>query len=371
MQDERLKKLARNLVGYSTNVQKGDKVLIEVFDCADDIAEALVEAVYEAGGIPFVDMVRARVQRAWLMGATKEQIEAQTRWDIARMKEMDAYIAFRGNDNSSENADVPRGAMQLYQSIYSKQVHSELRVAKTKWVVLRYPNPSMAQLAGMSTKAFEDYYFKVCNLDYAKMDKAMDHLKKLMDKTDQVRLVAPDTDITFSIKGIGSKKCAGHMNVPDGEVYSAPGLDSVNGRITYNTPSYYQGFKFENVSLTFRDGVIVEAMANDMERINKILDTDEGARRVGEFSLGVNPYIDSPMCDILFDEKITGSIHFTPGSAYDDADNGNRSAVHWDLVLIQRKDWGGGEIYFDERLIRKDGIFVVPELLCLNPENLV
>lgn len=370
MTDPRMRKLADSLVTYSCRVQPGEKVLIEIFDCEDIIAEELVAAVYRAGGVPFVDIIRPKVQRAWLMQATKQQIEAQTEWDIARMREMDAYIAFRGNDNSSELADVPQDKMALYQSIYSKKVHSELRVQKTKWVVLRYPNSAMAQLSGMSTRAFEDYYYDVCNLDYAKMSAAMDHLLALMNRTDKVRMTGPGTDISFSIRGIGAKKCAGRMNVPDGEVYSAPVRDSVNGTIAFNTPSFCQGFRFENIRFTFKDGKIIEAQANDTERINRILDTDEGARYIGEFSLGVNPYITDPMCDTLFDEKITGSIHFTPGSAYDDADNGNRSAIHWDLVWIQRPEWGGGEIYFDDRLIRKDGRFVIPELLCLNPEAL-
>ena len=371
MTDERMKKLAKNLVAYSCAVQPGEKVLIEVFDCEDVVAEELVKAVYEAGGIPFVDMVRTKAQRAWLLGATEEQMRLQTKWDAARMADMDAYIAFRGNDNSSELSDVPDARMKLYQSIYSKQVHSELRVQKTKWVVLRYPNSSMAQLAGMSTRAFEDYYFNVCNLDYGKMSRAMNALKARMDSTDTVRLVAPGTDMTFSIKGIGSIKCDGRLNIPDGEVYSAPVMGSANGVITFNAPSFYQGFKYEGVSLTMRDGVIVDAAANDAKRVNEILDTDEGARRIGEFAIGVNPYITRPMGDILFDEKITGSIHFTPGNAYDDADNGNRSAVHWDLVLIMTPQWGGGEIWFDGELVRRDGRFVLPELECLNPENLV
>ena len=371
MTDPRLHTLANKLVNYSCQVKPGEKVLIEIFDCEDVLAEELVEQVFAAGGIPFVNIIRPKVQRAWLMQATEEQIKAQTEWDVARMGEMDAYIAFRGNDNSAEMEDVPEDKMRLYSSIYSKRVHTELRVKKTKWVVLRYPNSGMAQLADMSTRRFEDFYFKVCNLDYQKMSDAMDALLDLFSKTDRVRLVGPGTDIGFSVKGIGAKKCAGHMNVPDGEVYTAPVLDSVNGTITFNTPSYNQGFKFENISLTLKNGVIVEATANDTERLNKILDTDEGARRIGEFSLGINPYITEPMCDTLFDEKIAGSIHFTPGSAYEDADNGNRSAVHWDLVLIQRKEWGGGEIWFDDTLIRKDGIFVIPELTCLNPENLV
>jgi len=260
--------------------------------------------------------------------------------------------------------------MRLYSSIYVERVHHRIRVNDTKWVVLRYPNSSMAQLAGKSTRSFEDFYFDVCNLDYSKMDKAMNALKAVMERTDKVRITGPGTDLSFSIKGMSAVKCSGHMNVPDGEIYTAPLRDSVEGFITYNTPSISNGFKFENVKLTFSKGKIVEATANDTERINGILDTDEGARYIGEFALGVNPYIMEPMCDILFDEKISGSIHFTPGSCYEDAYNGNKSAVHWDLVLIQRPEYGGGEIWFDDVLIRKDGLFVLPELECLNPEQL-
>ncbi|MBR4079383.1 MAG: aminopeptidase [Christensenellaceae bacterium] len=371
MTDPRLTQLADNLVNYSCRVQPGERVLIEMFDCEDILAEELIKAVYRAGGVPFVDVIRTKVQREWLIGLSKEQVELQTKWDLARMEDMDAYIAFRGSENSMENSDVPTEQMHYYQSIYSHQVHSELRVKNTKWVVLRYPNPSMAQLSGKSTRSFEDFYFNVCNLDYSKMNEAMKPLVALMERTDKVRITAKDTDITFSIKGQKAVPCAGHCNIPDGEVYTSPIRDSINGRITYNTPSIYQGFKFENVSLLFKDGKIIEATANDNERINHIFDTDDGARYVGEFALGVNPYIMDPMCDILFDEKISGSIHFTPGSAYDDADNGNRSAIHWDLVLIQREEWGGGDIWFDDVLIRHNGRFMIPELECLNPENLI
>ena len=370
MTDNRLRTLAENLVNYSCRVKPGEKVLIEIFDCEDIIAEELVAAVYRAGGLPFVNMMRSKVQRAWLMGLHEEQAELQAKWDMARMKDMDAYIAFRGNDNSAENADVPEENMRIYNTIYSERVHSDIRVRNTKWCILRYPNSSMAQLSGMSTRAFEDFYFDVCCLDYAKMASAMQSLKALMERTDKVRIVSKGTDLSFSIKGQKAVPCAGECNIPDGEVYTSPIKDSVNGRITYNTPSFYNGFKFENVSLEFKDGKIVTATANDNEKVNAVFDTDEGARFVGEFAIGVNPYILHPMCDILFDEKICGSIHFTPGAAYDDADNGNRSAVHWDLVLIQREEYGGGEIYFDDALIRKDGIFVLDELKCLNPENL-
>lgn len=310
------------------------------------------------------------VQRAMLKNANKEQLELWAELDLERMKKMDCYIGIRAGENVNDMADVPEENMKLYNALYSHPVHSEERVKRTKWVVLRYPNASMAQLANTSTEAFEDFYFDVCNLDYSKMDRAQDPLAELMRNTDKVRIVGPGTDLSFSIKNIGAEKCSGQKNIPDGEVYTAPVRDSVNGTIAYNTPTLYNGVTFENIKFRFENGKIVEATGSDTKRLNEILDSDEGARYIGEFAIGFNPYILTPMKDILFDEKIAGSLHFTPGQAYDVTDNGNRSSIHWDLVLIQRPEYGGGEIYFDDRLIRKDGLFVIPELEALNPENL-
>lgn len=370
LRDPRIETLAKNLINYSVKLQKGEKVLIENFGLQRELVTALVEEAYKAGGYPFVLLKDHIVDRALLLGAQDEQFNMMADFEANVMGKMDAYIGLRSGDNINEHADVPDDKMKIHGSTIGKKVHREIRVPKTRWVVLRYPTSSMAQLAKMSTEGFEDFYFNVCNLDYGKMDKAMDNLVELMNKTDKVRITGQGTDLTFSIKDIPAIKCSGEMNIPDGEVYTAPVKDSVNGVITYNTPSPYQGFTFENVKLTFKDGKIVEAESNDTERINKIFDTDEGARYVGEFAIGVNPYISHPMQDILFDEKIDGSFHFTPGQCYDNAYNGNHSNIHWDMVNIQRADYGGGEMYFDDVLIRKDGRFVVPELEALNPENL-
>ncbi|AZR73054.1 aminopeptidase [Anoxybacter fermentans] len=370
MRDPRVKKLAENLIDYSVELQPGEKILIEVIGGEVPLARELIRKVYEVGGMPFLTTKDRVLWREILKGATKEQMEMMAHYEAERMKDMDAYIGIRAGKNVNQWADIPGDKMNLYMEYFNKPVHFDIRVPKTKWCVLRYPNDSMAQLANMSTEAFEDFYFNVCNLDYAKMSKAMDNLIELMDKTDEVRIIGPGTDLTFSIAGIKSVKCDGKRNIPDGEIFTAPVRDSVNGVITYNVPAVYQGFTFENIRLEFKDGKIIKAEANDTERINKIFDTDEGARYIGEFALGVNPYILNPMKDTLFDEKINGSFHFTPGGTYDECDNGNRSAIHWDLVCIQRPEYGGGEIYFDGRLIRKDGRFVVKELESLNPENL-
>ena len=369
--DERIKKLAYNLVNYSCRVQKGEKVLISCSGVHPlPLVKQIIKEVYAAGALPFVNFTTNSIGRELLLNITEEQLKIMAECDAARMSQMDAYIGVRGEDNISEMSDVPSEKLSMYDRLYTSPVHHDIRVPKTKWVVLRYPSPSMAQSAHQSLEAFEDYYYNVCNLDYGKMSKAMDALVELMNKTDKVRLTAKNTDITFSIKDIPAIKCAGSCNIPDGEVYTAPVRESVIGTITYNTPSEYNSFKFENVSLTFKDGKIIECTGNDSERRKSVFDTDEGARYIGEFAIGVNPYITTPMNNILFDEKIMGSIHFTPGNCYEDAYNGNKSAIHWDLVLIQTPEFGGGEIYFDDRLIRKDGRFVVPELEVLNPENL-
>ncbi|MGN0383257.1 MAG: aminopeptidase [Eubacterium sp.] len=371
MMDSRIIKLAHNLVNYSMKVQKGEKVYIHhIGDSTKDLAKQLIKEVYAAGGVPFVHYTDNSTLREILLHCTKEQMKLMAEIDGLEMSKMDCYVGVRGTDNISELSDVPGEKMALYERLYQTPVHHGIRVPHTKWVVLRYPNYSMAQLSNTSLEAFEDFYFDVCTLDYSKMAKAMEPLVELMNKTDRVHITGPGTDLSFSIKDIPAIPCAGNMNIPDGEVYTAPVRNSVNGTLTYNTPSVLQGFTFENVSLTFKDGQIVNATSNDTTRINKVFDTDEGARYIGEFALGVNPYVTKPMKDILFDEKIAGSFHFTPGNCYDEAPNGNHSAIHWDLVCIQTPECGGGEIYFDDVLIRKDGRFVIPELECLNPENL-
>ncbi|MEG1964061.1 MAG: aminopeptidase [Clostridia bacterium] len=368
--DKRIETLSNNLVNYSCELKAGENILIEAKGCDYQLVCSLIKEVYKVGAKPFVTILDNKITRELMLGITPEQVDLMREFDEPKMKKMDAYIGIRGGNNCYEMCDVPSEKTKMYSIGYSEPVHSKIRVDQTKWVILRYPTEGMSQMSNMSTEAFEDMFFKVCNLDYKKMDTAMTPLVELMNRTDKVRIVAKDTDLSFSIKGINAIKCSGLRNIPDGEVYTAPVKDSVNGVISYNVPSVENGFKFENVQLTFKDGKIVKATSNDNKLINEIFDTDEGARFVGEFALGVNPYITKGIGDILFDEKISGSIHFTPGASYTDAFNGNKSAVHWDLVLIQTKEYGGGEIYFDGKLIRKDGIFVLPELEVLNPNNL-
>ena len=367
MHDPRLDKLARLLVEYSIELKPKENVLIETFDVPDEMMIALIQAVRKAGGTPFAQIQRSRVSRALALGANERQLGLAANHELTRMKKMHAYIAIRGSNNITEMSDVP--VQQLKLLAKKMRPVQDQRVKKTKWVVLRWPNPSMAQLAGMSTEAFEDFYFDVCTLDYRKLQPGMKALKKLFESTNRVEIRGPGTDLKFSIKGIPAIICGGDRNIPDGEVFTAPVKDSVEGHVTFNAPTIYQGMAFDNIRLEFRQGKIVKATANETAKLNRILDSDPGARYIGEFSLGFNPYVLRPMRDILFDEKIAGSFHFTPGQAYEEADNGNRSQVHWDMVNIQRPEYGGGEIRFDGKVIRRDGEFLPRDVRSLNQDR--
>jgi aminopeptidase len=369
MIDRRLTKLAEVLIGFSTNLQKREKVLIDAIDVPSEIVVALIRTARSKGAFPFVNLQTNVITRELLRDAEEDQYRAFSNFELARMSAMDAYVALRGSHNITEFADVDPDKMHLATHLMKPVL--DYRVNKTKWVVLRWPTPATAQLAGMSTEAFEDFYFEVCTLDYARLKPGMKALKAWMEKTDKVHIKGPDTDLRFSIKNIPAVTCGGKHNIPDGEVFSSPVRDSADGVIQFNTPSIYQGIAFDSIRLKLSDGKIVDASANNTARLNAVLDSDEGARYIGEFAIGFNPHIKAPMRDILFDEKIAGSFHFTPGQAYEQADNGNRSQVHWDLVCIQRPEFGGGEMYFDGELVRKDGLFVPEELQSLNPENLL
>ncbi|MEK7315612.1 MAG: aminopeptidase [Candidatus Eisenbacteria bacterium] len=372
MRDPRSVQLAKTIVHHSCSLKPGETILIEAFDLTGGLVDDIVEEAFAAGAIPLVYLRKNNLLRRMLLHGKEEQLKKLAEVELFQMKQAQAYVGLRASDNVSELADVPAVHMARYAKLVGTPVHSEYRVKKTKWVVLRYPNPSMAQLANMSTEAFEDFYYKVCNVDYKRMSEAIVPLAARMKKAEKVHIKGPaGTDLRFSIKDIGAEPCSGERNIPDGECFTSPVRNSVEGTIAYNTPTVYQGQTFTDVTLTFEAGKIVKATSNNTTRINEIFDTDEGARYIGEFSLGFNPMILTAMKDTLFDEKIAGSLHFTPGQAYEgDMDNGNRSAIHWDMVLIQRPEYGGGEIWFDGELIRKDGRFVVKDLEGLNPERL-
>jgi aminopeptidase len=370
--DSRYEKLAQVLTSFSSRLKKGDKVMIETTEVPDLMVVALIRAARACGAMPHVRQGHSRVNREMFMQVDAEMLQLTADIELERMKKMDAYIAIRGADNIFESSDVP--AENMKEAMRINRPVQNWRVGKTRWVVLRWPSSAMAQQAQMSTEAFENFYFDVCTMDYARMRPGMASLKKLIDGAENVEITGPGTNLRFSIKGLQAIPCGGRRNIPDGEVYTAPVKDSVEGVLSYNTPTVYQGEGFENVRLEFEKGKIVKASCSgNAKKLNQILDSDEGARYIGEFSFGFNPHIKQAMRDILFDEKIAGSFHFTPGQAYEGvADNGNRSQVHWDMVCIQRPEFGGGEIKLDGRLVRKDGLFVTgTDADKLNPDFLL
>ncbi len=362
----KLRSLANMIVNYSISIQKNEKVLITTQSLeTKEFVSYLIDEIYKVGGIPSVKINDSIIGAQLAEGNTDERIKMIQKIQEQEVDMYDCFISIRYGINDFESKNVPPEMLKKLNKALLKS--SDIRINKRKWVLLNFPSVLDSYKAAMTTREFSKYALDVMTVDYSKMTELIKPLKKLMDKTDKVRIVGPKTDISFSIKGIDSIPCIGNMNIPDGEIYTAPVKNSVNGIITYNTPSPYQGRVYNHVSLEFKDGKIINASCDeDNTKLNEIFDTDEGARYVGEFALGFNPKILHPMGDILYDEKILGSIHFTPGRAYNDAFNGNVSGIHWDMVLIQRKDYGGGEIYFDDVLIRKDGIFVLDELRPLN-----
>lgn len=371
--DERLTKLAESVLKNSVKLKKGDKIYIEAFSSSTkDLFNELIRVAAKMGATPFYMYNDNSFVKNLMSNASPQQVEQYAKWHRSLMDDMDCYVAVRGYDDLFAMSDIPPSKMKAYENIYYGLVHFDSRIPNTRWCVMRYPNDTMAALSKMSKEKLEDFFFECCLVDYKKMGKAMLPLKKLMDKTDKVRIKGPNTDLSFSIKGLKSVVCDGSMNIPDGEVYTAPVKNSINGHIQFNTDTLYGGTFYSNIYLEFKDGKIVkaESRANN-DKLQKQLQIDEGAKYMGEFAIGVNPYIRKEMLDILFDEKIASSLHMAIGNSYNDETfNGNKSSVHWDLVLIQDKDHGGGEIWFDDKLIRKDGVFVLKELDALNPDKL-
>lgn len=366
--DNRITKLASMIVNYSLKIKEDEKVLITYQSSeAIDLVKELIEQLHQVGAIVFVNSVDPVITNLLKEKTTAKRIELIRKYQEFEVENFSAFIHITYNLNDYEGKNVSSRIMkEIGEKTYD--LHNK-RVNERKWVLLNYPSYVDSYKAKMTTGEFYDYVMDVMTLDYSKMSFDIKPLEELMKKTNKVRITGEGTDISFSIKKMPVIPCVGSANIPDGEIYTCPVKSSVNGVITYNTESFYMGDVFKNIKLEFEDGKIINATCENKEnceKLNDILDTDAGARYIGEFSLGLNPKILNPMGDILFDEKIIGSIHFTPGTAYKDSYNGNDSSIHWDLVLIQRKEYGGGSLYFDDVLVRQDGLFVLEELKHLN-----
>ena len=362
---ERITKLPKIIVNHSIKVKENDRVLV-LYQGIESmpLVKAIVKEVINNKGVVITDYQNQDITNYIHENITESQMDAYTLRKKYEVENFDAFV--RICYNKSDYYDKNMNQEKQKDLLEKIKPYKEIMVNERRWVLLNYPSIVDSFKAHMTPEEFYNFSLDSMTADYDKMFEDAKPLKELMEKTDKVRIVGPNTNISFSIKGMPAIICAGEANIPDGECFTAPIKNSVNGKITYNVPSPYHGEVFEHVSLTFKDGKIIEANSNNNAKLKEIFETDEGARYIGEFSLGFNPVIMEPMGDILFDEKIAGSLHFTPGCSYDECPNGNKSNIHWDLVLIQREDYGGGEIYFDDVLIRKNGKFVLPELENLN-----
>ena len=362
----KIKDLSNKIVNYSIKVNKDDKVLITYQNSAcNDLVLQLIKDINDKGAVCHTKFSDPIINRELMLGTDEKRAGLLGEYSNFEIEHYTSFINIRYSINDFEDNEVPSSIRKMIGNETRK--YDEIRINKRKWVLLNYPSVLDAHKAKMSIEKFRNYALDAMITNYEDLEERIKPLKDLMEKTEMVRITGPDTDLNFSIKDIEVVPCVGESNLPDGEIFTAPVKTSVNGTITYNCPSPYRGNVFNNVSLEFKDGKIIKcSCSGDNKLLDDIFNTDEGSRYIGEFSLGLNPNILYPVGDILFDEKIIGSIHFTPGQAYHEADNGNRSDIHWDLVLIQREEFGGGEIYFDDVLIRQNGEFVLDELKHLN-----
>lgn len=357
-------KLAKTLLTHSCELKKGENVMIQLVGLNGiGLVRALTELAREMGAHPFIRIEDSETNRMLLETGDDTFWKNQAAADqLPLMKNMHAFVGIRASENIYENSKVGKTENAAFAEHFLQPVHFDQRVNHTKWVVLRYPSAAFAMNAKMPTAEFARFYYNACLLDYNKLRKAMEPLESRLRKTDEIHLKGDGTNIKFSVKGQNWIPCYGERNIPDGELFSSPIIDTVEGEITY-APSVYQGKPFEFVKLKVEKGVVIDFDSSDNDALKSILDTDPGARRFGEFSFGTNPIIGKPMYDILFDEKIYGSNHLTLGQDYEIAPNGNKSSIHWDLVCI------GADVYLDGELIRKGREFVTEDLKVLNPDS--
>lgn len=354
MKDQRLEKFADVLLQHSLNIQEGENVVIRTGYLAKPLIEEFYRKVTDRGANAFVHVLSDPLRKYFMEKATPKQLENESTIYEGIYEKADAVLVIEAPENTKHLSNVP----PIKNMEYNKAISPILkRIMSKRWVLTNYPVEAFAQDADMSLTEYEDFLFDAVLVDYEKMDRDMDKILDIFDEADTVRLVGMDTDLTFSIKGRKGIKCSGQNNVPDGEVYYSPVTNSANGHIYYEFPAIRYGNQVDGVRLEFKDGKIVNARSASNERfLNQMLDTDEGARYLGEFGIGLNYGIKKFIKNILFDEKIGGTIHLAAGNAYEGSGGENVSVVHWDMIKELRTF---GEIYADGRLVQKNGIYLI------------
>ncbi len=356
MSDPRVSKLASILVHHSIEVKKGDVVLIS---SSTELAKPLVLEVYrevvKSGGHPLTSIGFEETSNIFYKYASKDQLLNFPKIKMYEAKNIDCVVNIRAAANKKALSNIDPKALSERSKVL-RPIGEEI-VNNKRWILCNFPTNGLAQEADMSLDEYEDFVYSATNIDWNKVKKEELKLKKALDKAGEVRIVGEDTDLTVSIKGRKAIPCYGERNMPDGEVFLSPVEDSADGHIYYEMPAIYQGREVTGIRLKFRDGKVVDAGADKNEKfLITMLDTDKGARYLGELGIGVNYGIQKFTKDILFDEKIGGTVHLAVGRSYEDAGGKNISAIHWDMIKDLRKK---GAIYLDGKAIQKNGRFLI------------
>lgn len=353
MKDIRCEKLASVLLNHSLKVKAGENLVIRSNYNGKPLVDEVYKQAIKAGLNVFTQISISEHAKFFMENATQEQLDNGNKFLEAVYEQADAFIVIEAPDNVKHLSKVDSDRNMRYNKAVSPLSR---KIMDKRWVMTNFPTHSFAQEADMSLEEYEDMLFGATLVDYEQMDKEMDKIVEIFDKAETIRIVGRDTDLTFSIKDRKGIKCSGANNIPDGEVFYAPITNSANGHIYYEYPAIRYGVQVDGIRLEFKDGKVVKATAEKNEEfLNKMLDTDEGARYLGEFGIGVNFGITKFIKNILFDEKIGGTIHLAVGNAYEDSGGDNKSLVHWDMIKELRVD---GEIYADGRLVQKNGTFI-------------
>ncbi len=361
-------KYAKVLVDYSVKVQKGELAIIRTDSYQ---SEPLVKEIYKQvllkGGYPVVRMGCEGLNEIFIKNATDEQLEyidPMTELEYDKAKNLISIgaplnVKNMAKANSKKLAKRSSTMKRLSEKMLKRSAEGDL-----KWVIADFPTNALAQEANMSLEEYTEFLIKACYLHldnpvekWQEIGKKQEQIAEFLNKKSKIRITGEKTDITFNVQGRIWKSCAGECNFPDGEVYTSPIEDSAEGQIYFDYPQIYRGNEAQKVLLTLKNGKIVEAKAEKGEEyLNNMLDTDEGSRFAGEIAIGTNEMVQEVTGNILFDEKIGGSIHMAAGASYPDTGGKNVSGLHWDLIKNMKN---GGKIYADNELIYENGKFLI------------
>ena len=367
MSDPRVEKLADVLVNYSVAIRPGDRVLIQGSPIAEPLLKATLVKVLQAGGYPLSFVRLPGMNALTFQHSSDEQLKHVPEPLKIAVETYDASISLMSSENTKALTNVPPEKMVLSsqaQRDIMKTVMQRSAKGEFRWVGTLYPTNAYAQDAEMSLSEYEDFVYGAC---LPEMDDPVGYWKsfslwqqKIVDwlaGKETIRVAGPDVDLRMRISDRVFINCDGKKNMPDGEVFTGPVETAVNGQVRFTYPACYRGREVEEVRLWFENGQVVKATASKNEAfLHTMLDTDEGARRLGEFAFGLNPGIQRFTKNILFDEKIGGTVHMALGAAYPETGGVNHSAIHWDMICDLRR---GGEVYVDGVLFAKDGEVVI------------